>query len=322
MAYTTFPIGLKPKSSPSPPAGPETGPRNVPVPWDPSYYTTKGAGAGGVQEAPSDGQFYARQNGVWVPVPDAASTNVIRFVDDFDQVDIASGSQTFARASSWIGTATPVEMGDANHWGVWKIVPATSIKWAWYTGSVAVNTFNPLSKAIFRVVLKVDNTPETGTYEWYVGFYDKSTYTTNNPCGALLSCAQGYTGLPLANGLPGNVDASKGIIAGTYDGLGATGPQHLGYLQSGYQPVINGWMELIAVWTPTQCRFYLADETATSIPLVATITTTIPLNMMPIPNITNNSNVTNLFVDRAELELYVNPLANAPRFKESGLDSL
>ena len=46
----------------------ETGPRHVPVPWDPSYYHV--LPIVGVAEAPQDGQNYVRNNGQWVVLPE------------------------------------------------------------------------------------------------------------------------------------------------------------------------------------------------------------------------------------------------------------
>lgn len=48
----------------------ETGPRYVPVPWDPSYYPVQNTGAGGgIPEAPIDGGLYGRQDAMWLRVP-------------------------------------------------------------------------------------------------------------------------------------------------------------------------------------------------------------------------------------------------------------
>jgi hypothetical protein len=157
-----------------------------------------------------------------------------------------------------------------------------------------------------------DHVPEAGTSEWYLGFYDHSALTANNPCGALFSQAQGYTGLPLANGGSGNVIPTPGLLAGTYDGLGG-----LGYLQSGFTPVANVWMDLIVVWTPTACRFYAATE-GSAPALVATITTNVPHNLMPFPQLSNNTSGTNVSIDRAELWVYVNTPGNQIRYVGAG----
>jgi hypothetical protein len=100
------------------------------------------------------------------------------------------------------------------------------------------------------------------------------------------------------------------LLAGTYNGSAGSGGGEMGYLQTGFLPAANQWVDLIVVWTPTQCRFYCAVESQTPV-LLASINTTIPANTFAPPvMITNHSNVTNLYVDRIEYSYQFNTSYN------------
>lgn len=194
------------------------------------------------------------------------------------------------------GSATSVvDLKDNTHFGVWKFGNGAGLTLNLFQNLFALS---PIQKAIARFVVMPDHSPETGGNEWYVGFY----YTPATfPCGVLLSQAQGFTGLPLANGGPGNVDCTTGLVAGTYNGTASGGASELGYLQTLFLPGTNQWVDLIVVWTPTQCRYYCALEGQTPV-LKASIHTTIPAGTFAPPVlIQNNSSLTNLYVDRVEV---------------------
>lgn len=237
----------------------------------------------------------AAKNALRAYASSSGDLNVIYIKDDLEFPDV--GSTSNALNARWITTAgvTFVDLKDSSHWGVWKVAGGNSITLNQYQNLYALTS---VQKAVMRVVCMADASPETGTDEWYVGFF--YTVVSSYPCGVLMSQAQGFTGLPLANGGPGNVDPTTGLVAGTYNGSGASGSGVLGYLQTGFLPAANQWVDLVVVWTPTACRFYCAQEGQTPV-LKASIHTTIPIGFAPPAIIQNNSAATNLYVDRIEL---------------------
>lgn len=223
--------------------------------------------------------------------------NTLYIKEDFLLLDQATTVNAFL--ATWFnqgsGATSIVDLKDNAHFGVWKFANTAGLTLNLYNNLFALSS---IQKAIMRVVCMPDNSPETGNHEWYAGFY----YTPATfPCGALLSQAQGFTGLPLANGGPGNVDCTTGLVAGTYNGTASGGASEMGYLQTGFLPATNQWVDLIVVWTPTQCRYYCAPEGQTPV-LKAAINTTIPAGTLAPPAmIQNNSPATNLLVDRIEV---------------------
>lgn len=223
--------------------------------------------------------------------------NTLYLKEDFlflDQSTTANGLlATWYNQGS--GATTIVDLKDNSHFGVWKFGNTAGVTLNLYQNLFALTS---VQKAVARFVVMADHSPETGSNEWFVGFY----YTPSTfPCGALLSQAQGYTGLPLANGGPGNVDCTSGLVSGTYNGTGSGGSGVLGYLQTNFLPAANQWVDLVVVWTPTQCRFYCAPEGNVPV-LKNSINTTIPAGTMAPPVVIQNSSpVSNLYVDRIEV---------------------
>jgi hypothetical protein len=283
-----------------------------------------GGGAGGsLQDAPSDGGLYARQNGVWVPVQTeqgaSLANQTIYLREEFIDYDFYNGVQPTRWLCGGIGwgQATP----DIGHWGQLSIPAGTYLIYnPATTDAIALTSqnFSLLKFAIIRWVLMASAATQTTKEEWWAGFMNS---TGNQQQGALFSFAinSGWSNsLPNANGVPGYVDNTKGLIGGTYNGISAG---HYGYIQSNYMPKPGVWMDLIVVQTPTQVRFYCGDY-GTPPPLVAAINNNI-CQGPTLPGINNGATAANitLYVDFCEI-LYQVTDAAAARFKGYDLAKL
>jgi hypothetical protein len=234
--------------------------------------------------------------------------NYLYYADDFNSV---SWTTTAGGPAFWstYGSAPAYAATDDDHFGVVSFSNGQGLN---IQNTPGVN-FSALKKAVIRFIVKQSASTTTGTNEWICGFMNS---LTNEQSGALFSYALGFTGLPNANGVPGNVDASRGIIAGTYDSI--TGGTY-GYIQTNYLPSPGVWMDMIISLSPTQANFYLGSYGRTAPPLVATITNNLPLTRELWPAIANFVPSNILSLDRAEIlwqTLYPN------RFMGSSLVSL
>lgn len=278
---------------------------------------------GAIAEAPTDGQLYARQNGVWVPVQTQQGASVANqsyylreeFID-YDFFTSATPTRWLASAATW--GQNPASAG---HWGQLGLPAGGSLIYnPAVTDAISLTSqnFNILTKAVVRWVLMANSVAHASKTEWWAGFMNS---VSNQQQGALFSFAlnSGWSNtLPNANGVPGFVDNTTGLVAGTYASISGG---NYGYIQSFYTPQPNVWMDLVVVYTPTQNRFYCGPY-GTPPPLVATINNNICTgpSLPGINNATGADNIT-LYIDFCEILYQVADTA-AARFKGYDLINL
>lgn len=227
---------------------------------------------------------------------------MIYWYDDFDTVSWGDGNVP----SKWVVVGavewTPIQ--GPNHFGLVRIpgAPNGLIANGPDRGTLTQNggaSFSVLQEAAIRFVVACDNVPEIGNAEWFCGWFNDPS---QEQAGALFSSAQGYSSLPGDTG--GIVSGADGLLCGTYDTV--SGGRY-GYVQSGYQPKPNVWMDLRIVYTPTAVKFYAGDydPDGTAPPLVGTCVNNICSDYSIYPLIyASAGSTTNLYLDLVEV-LYV-----------------
>jgi hypothetical protein len=238
--------------------------------------------------------------------PQQASDAIYVF-DDFVTQSFASGG---GPGILWtISGSAGYGAGAGDHYGILTF-PALGNSISANLGGNTSIPFTLLAKAVVRFVVAPTTAPvlATGTNEWYCGFQEVG----GQNYGALFSNAQGYGNATLpADGGVGFVDATTGLVAGTYNNVATN---NYGYKQTLVQPALNQWLDLIIAWTPTACRFY-AGPYGVPPPLKATITNNLVNSPTPMIRALFASNMQSgavVSVDR--IEYMLQPSSGAPRF--------
>jgi len=260
----------------------------------------------GINDAPSDGNFYARQNGAWV-IANPGASDIIYIQDDFVEKDWQAGG---GAAYRWYNGVSGAGTGGAAAWstdhvGVYQlnITTATGSSWLQPQTDLGISSmpFSALKKAVCRAVIKADAAFQTAVNdgEWTFGWSDNFPSVQY---GALFSIAPGFTGGPGANGVGGSgVTGAGGLLVGTYNNVSTN---HYGYIQTFFTITPNTWYDFIISWTPAgPVKFYVAQY-GSAPTLVGTITDNIATvgQTLFLTNLrgTAGGNNVNVFVDRIE----------------------
>src|SRR6516225_9897974 len=119
------------------------------------------------------------------PTSSGNDLNTIYVKDDLETLNNATSANAFFARWITTGGVGIVDLQDGGHYGVWKLPAGAAVTLNQYNNLYALTS---VQKAVARFVLMADNSPETGTFEWYAGLY--YTVTGGNfPCGVLFSQA-------------------------------------------------------------------------------------------------------------------------------------